>query len=79
MADELGIEVKVPRLCKRQTHGGNVDYTSDPSDYYILYKANIAISFLDYLYQDLSFRFLKDNDPSYIQCFLWINGTWTNG
>ena len=57
-----GVEVKVPRLCKRQTHRGNVGGSSDPSDYY---KAKIAIPFLDYLYQELRCRFQKDDGPSY--------------
>jgi hypothetical protein len=62
MADQLGIDVKVPRLCRGQAHRGNVGDSSDPSDYF---KANIAIPFLDYLYQELRCRFQKDDGPSY--------------
>ncbi|KAK3094004.1 hypothetical protein FSP39_022800 [Pinctada imbricata] len=49
IADELGIDVKVPRLCKRQINRSNVGDGTDPSHYF---KANVAIPFLDYLYQE---------------------------
>ena len=59
IANDLDIEIKVPRTCFKQQHRANFK-TTEPKEYF---KSTLAIPFLDYLLQELRSRF-KTKDTS---------------
>lgn len=56
MAKNMDIEIKVPRICSRQTKRANYPVTSD-EDYY---RVSVYIPMLDNIIQDLRSRFTSD-------------------
>ena len=53
LAEQFDVEVKVPRICKRQTMRNNVPLT-DPNQYY---RVAVTTKFLDYLLSEMTERF----------------------
>ncbi|KAK3091798.1 hypothetical protein FSP39_022710 [Pinctada imbricata] len=66
IADDIEMEVTIPRTCGKQKHRVNVS-SNDPAEYY---KLAVAIPFLDYFLQELSSRFLKEDQVAYSLCSL---------
>jgi hypothetical protein len=55
IAAKLDVAPAVPRICQRQQHRSNSQY-SDPEEYF---KVTVLIPFLDHLIADLNSRFSK--------------------
>ena len=53
LAEQFDVEVKVPRICKRQTMRNNVPLT-DPNQYY---RVAVTTKFLDHLLSEMTERF----------------------
>ena len=60
LAEEFDVEVKVPRICKRQTMRNNVPI-SDPNNYY---RIAITTKFLDHLISEMNERFTDTNSKA---------------
>ena len=61
IAEEIGVDITVPRLVGRQAHLPNATTghsTPGPEEYY---RINVAIPFIDHLEAELTTRFNADN------------------
>ena len=56
-AEQFGVEVKVSRICKRQTMRNNVPI-SDPNNYY---RIAVMTKFLDHLMSEMNERLIGSN------------------
>jgi hypothetical protein len=63
----VGEEIRIPRLCGRQTTRSNID-TSSSIEWY---RINIFLLFIDYLISQLNTRFNeKLNEVIRLECFI---------
>ena len=54
MADSVGTEPSMPRLCGRQQHRANADMGGDIEGYY---RVNVAIPFINHIKMQMELKF----------------------